>query len=80
MNENDVEALVNDDAVESTSDETVIDGLPPKDDEDIQIHPRINGPGILVYGGMQVKKVNVIKKATKCNKNILKMEINNNVC
>ena len=80
MNENDVEALVNDDPVDSTSDETVIDGLPPKDDEDIQIHPRINGPGILVYGGMQVKKVNVIKKATKCNKNILKMEINNNVC
>ena len=62
MNENDVEALVNDDPVDSTSGETGIDGLPPKDDEDIQIHPRINGPGILVYGGMQVKKVNVIKK------------------
>ena len=62
MNENDVEALVNDDPVDSTSDETVINGLPPKNDEDIQIHSRINGPGILVYGGMQVKKVNVIKK------------------
>ena len=62
MNENDVEALVNDDPVDSTSDETVNNGLPPKNDEDIQIHPRINGPGILVYGGMQVKKVNVIKK------------------